>query len=346
VSASASGADLGRLLRRLVDECIIEAELAMDGRLSVTDLSRSNAVGLVHVDGRPVIVVKAGTACADDVDPVSGEAAAYRWLAATPATARLAPSPLLEAARGEAIVTRPVLGAVTLHQALASTPETSGTLVAELGRLLGALHVARVGERDLGARRPWILGIPAGRTPAMYAGNVAVTQLIEEIRHAPTVAGAIARIDRTWTARTAIHGDIKFDNVLVAPDRMLLVDWELAGLGEPVWDLAGVVDGLLLPLQLAGGATPLVDHSLVARLAEPAVAAHRLAAGAVLSPSPDALDTAVVARLAQTAVQLAAMGHEHDDAAEGALRILAAATELADEQAGVAPRDREARCPR
>lgn len=330
MSNSAQGAQLGRLLRRLVDEGFLDARAALEGRVSVMDLSRSNAVGLVHVDGRPLVVIKGGTGSAEGLESIASETAAYRWLSASPATTRLAPLPIPEAARGVAVLTQPLVDAVSLHEALGSTPAASETLIAELGGLLGALHSARVGARDLAARRPWILGVPAGRVPAMYDGNLPACRLLGEIAQRPAVAAAIAGLERTWTDRTAIHGDVKFDNVLVAQERMLLVDWELAGLGEPVWDLAGVVDGLLLPLRVAGTG-PALDRALVTSLAEPALIAHRAAAGPGLSPSPRELARAVVARLAQTATQLAAMSHDHADAAESAPLVLAAATELAGE---------------
>jgi aminoglycoside phosphotransferase (APT) family kinase protein len=330
VSGIAQGAQLARLLRRMVDDGVIDAVAALEGRVSVTDLSRSNPVWLAHVDGRPVAVIKGGIASAGEVESVADEAAAYRWLAASPATARLAPLPIPVAADGEAIVTLPLVDAVTLHGAIGSMPAASEMLITELGRLLGALHAAPAGARDLSYRRPWILGVPAGQIPAICDGNVPASRLVEQIALRPAVVAAITRLDRTWTARTAIHGDVKFDNVLVGPQGMSLVDWELAGLGEPVWDLAGVVDGLLLPLLVAVG-SPLIDRALVAGVAQTAVVAHRAAAGPGLSPSPEELATAVVARLAQTATQLAAMSQDQPDAADRAPLVLAAATELAAE---------------
>jgi aminoglycoside phosphotransferase (APT) family kinase protein len=311
VSAAAHGAELGRLLRLLAAAEVVEAEAALAGRLSVTEHSRSHAVGLVAIDGRPVAVVKGGEA--------AEEAIVYRWLAASPA-ADVAPELIADVA--DALVTRPWPSAVSLHEALADAAEPDA-LVAELGRLLGLLHAA--GAPALPARRPWILGVPDGRPPAMYADNAEALGLLAEIGRRPAIVAAIARLGRGWTARAAIHGDVKFDNVLVGPAGMRIVDWELAGRGEPVWDLAGVVDGLLLPRCL-GGQGPL-DRALIAHLAAPALDAHRAAAGAALSPGPERLATAVVARLAQTATQLAAMGDAH---AEAAPIVLEAAAELAE----------------
>ncbi|HWI70873.1 MAG TPA: phosphotransferase [Baekduia sp.] len=320
MSQSAQGAELGRLLARAVDARQVDPGVILAGRATVVDRSRSNPVGIVCVDGEPVVVLKAAGAGAA---PLDGERAAYRWLGSSAATAHVAPA-LLGGGDGDGIVTRPVRGAVTLHEALALAPERSPALLARLGGLLGTVHAAPV--PDLSAVRPWILGLPRGAVPDGYDNSAAVAAVTDAIRARSAVMTAIATLDHRWTARAAIHGDVKFDNVLVAGDRMLLVDWELAGLGEPAWDLAGVADGLLLPLCLTD-ATP-VSRALVARLTGAAVAAH----GAVApSPAPETLAVAVIARLAQTAVQLAAMSHEQPDATTSAWHVLEAATTLAGE---------------
>jgi Ser/Thr protein kinase RdoA (MazF antagonist) len=313
---------------------MVEASDALGGRVSVVDLSRSNLVSLVVVDGRPVAVVKRGRVAVDDVEPFAAEVAAYRWLRASPATAVLAPRLLSELSDDGAVVLEPVPGAVSLHEALAASPGAAAALPAELGGMLGVLHAAPSPPAALVARRPWVLGVPAGRAPAMFDGHAAVAGALDRIRSHRALAATIALLDSAWTARTAIHGDVKFDNVLVGGGQLWLVDWELAGRGEPVWDLAGVIDGLLVPILVAGGPGPTLDAPTVATIGSPAVAAHRQAAGPARSPSPAWLATAVVARLAQTAVQLAAMGEDDAGAAEAAPVVLAAAEALADELVG------------
>lgn len=331
MNARSHQAELGHLLRRLVEAGIVDGEAAVDGRVSVTDLSRSHPVGLVEIDDTPVAVVKGrGSATADDLDAIAREEAAYRWLSGSAVTARLAPSPVPGAGRGEAMVTRPVVGATSLHQALGEAPGQTEVLIAEVGRLLAVVHTADASAWECPVRRPWILDVPAGRIPAMYDGNLPAIRLVEQIAQPGPIAATIADLDREWAARAVIHGDVKFDNILVTPDGMFLVDWELAGPGDPAWDLAGVVDGLLLPLLLGGGGGS-VDRALVFGLAEPALAAHRAAAGPTLSPSPERVGMAVVARLAQTATQLAAMGLDDPDAAAAASLVAATATALAEE---------------
>ena len=313
------GARLSRLVRDLVDAGVMDAGAALAGRVTVDDLSRSNAVGRVAVDGAPVVVVKGGAGSADGVDPVVAERAAYRWLGRLPATAAVAPS--AQAVGEDGVATEALDAAITLHVALAGAgPDAQEALVARLGAALGAVHAAPGGARHLVARRPWVLGVAGGRVPAPYAAG--------EVRARPAVVAALAGLDRAWRPRTVVHGDVKFDNVLVAGGRLVLVDWELAGRGEPAWDLAGVVDGLLLP-RLAAGAR--VDWAAAEALAAPALAAHRAVAPGV-HPDRGLLRMAVVARLAQTSLQIAAMAAPRPDELAGT--VLAAATALAEDHAG------------
>lgn len=322
MSAGPHAARLGRLVRTLVDAGMLDAEAVLDNRVAVRDLSRSNPVGLVHIDERPVMVVKE----AGDRDATAAEAAAYRWLASSPAAA-VAPQ-LVGGAGDRAVVTRPVPRAVSLHEELGRAPDTADTLVATLGGLLGRVHSARVEPWQLPAGRPWILDVPSGRVPAMLEGHGEALGMVDAVRGRPAVVAAIRAVDRSWTPRAAIHGDVKFDNVLVAPGGMWLVDWEHAVRGEPVWDLAGVADGVLLPV-LLGGSADAPHPALIRELIEPALLAHRAVAGPRLAPAMGRVAVATVARLAQTAVQLAAMASAGEETAAAARSVLDAATELA-----------------
>lgn len=336
MSGGPRGAHTGRFVRRLVEAGIVDVADAFAGEVAVTDLSRSNHVSVVTVRGRARAVVKRPWVAADDLDAYAVELAAYRWLSSAPATARLAPG-LLTALEGDrAIVLEPVDGVQSLHEVLAASPAESADLVAGLGRRLGTLHAAGAG--GLVARRPWVLDVPGGGLPAMLAGDEAAAGAAAAIRSHPPLCEAIAELAATWEGHAPMHGDVKFDNVLVGPPPVRatwLVDWELAGLGEPAWDMAGVVDGLVMTGLVQGddayGTWAVVDDAVA-----PAVAGHRAVAGAGLAPAPGRLRLAAVARLAQTSVQLAVMGHELAEAAEASRRVLAGAARLAGEMAAVA----------
>jgi aminoglycoside phosphotransferase (APT) family kinase protein len=53
-----------------------------------------------------------------------------------------------------------------------------------------------------------------------------------------------------WEASALIHGDLRFDNILVAnassgSTDLKLVDWELCQRGDPAWDVAWIIAGLV-----------------------------------------------------------------------------------------------------
>jgi aminoglycoside phosphotransferase (APT) family kinase protein len=102
---------------------------------------------------------------------------------------------------------------------------------------------------------------------------------------------------------------------------MWLIDWELAAWGDPLWDLAAVVEGLVTTSFLADGAQGVAEVGPLARLA---VAAYGTAPA-----SRERLLHFVAARLVQVTVQLAGMtGSYEDSAAPGLLRLAAS---LADD---------------
>lgn len=51
----------------------------------------------------------------------------------------------------------------------------------------------------------------------------------------------LSALRRSWEPRALVHGDLRDDNVLLTPEAACLVDWELAGLGDPYLDLGTVV---------------------------------------------------------------------------------------------------------
>ena len=53
-----------------------------------------------------------------------------------------------------------------------------------------------------------------------------------------------------WQAKSLIHGDIKWGNFLIHqfsgdPSSILLTDWETADIGDPIWDLAGIIQNVI-----------------------------------------------------------------------------------------------------
>ena len=77
-----------------------------------------------------------------------------------------------------------------------------------------------------------------GETPALVA----------ELQRAPGLDAALRGLSAAAPSGCAlVHGDLKLDNVMAGPtpEQLRLVDWELAGAGDPAWDLGSALGDLV-----------------------------------------------------------------------------------------------------
>lgn len=316
----------GRVLRRLVELELVDGGAALGGRVQVDDVSRSNAVVALRVDDQPVLVLKRPGLAVDHQDP-GCEERAYEWLAGL-AGDSLGPS-LLAVVDGHLVI-EAVQDAQPLHAALAATG--GPRLLEDLGVLLGRVHAAADGE-GLRPRRPWALDLVVGRLPPWLEGDRAIDGIVDAVMAEHALCSVHEAFRACWRPEVPMHGDVKFDNVLVGRTggnprhRLVLVDWELAGLGLAAWDLAGIVDGLLVPTVAEAGAGAVFD---ALDGAAAAIATHRRSCGGGAAPGSDELAAAVVVRLTQTAIQLLASRHEQAAAADLGWVVLDAARALAE----------------
>jgi hypothetical protein len=116
-----------------------------------------------------------------------------------------------------------------------------------LGRALARLHTIDVSGRHLRAvDRPWVLSLgcpPLERLRRISAANLQTTRMIQESR---ALCRAFTELASSWTASSLIHNDLRWENCLLSRGRKLkLIDWELAGLGDPAWDVGTIFSNFL-----------------------------------------------------------------------------------------------------
>jgi hypothetical protein len=136
------------------------------------------------------------------------------------------------------------------HLRVGSFPIEIATLQ---GEKLGSYHSqvkvngqpdeATVFERKL----PWILSIH--ETNPMYLGQVSQgnSQLIGILQQYPEFQMALANIKSSWTYTALIHGDIKWENIMLcrtgdgSPSELKIIDWEIADIGDECWDVGAIL---------------------------------------------------------------------------------------------------------
>ncbi|HEV2814718.1 MAG TPA: phosphotransferase, partial [Solirubrobacteraceae bacterium] len=207
-------------------------------------------------------------------------------------------------------------------------------LAAAAGRAVGEAHRS---TRDLAgeapAALPWALFALDRDGPAAFAWSEApLRAVLEGLAEPERFVAALEAARAAWRPECLVHGDLKWDNCLVADGdggapTVLVVDWESAGVGDPAWDVAGIVQeylgyAALMGLEVSrarfatameiGGIAPLVD-ALRAFFD-----AYAGAAAVPVRAERDALAVRAVrlagARLVQTGLEHASRDGERNDA--------------------------------
>lgn len=128
-----------------------------------------------------------------------------------------------------------------------------------VGELLARYH--DVSSRELLPRAnaaifqgqpPWILSFHLMQRNSMQNLSVANGQFIGILQNYPDFGPAIDRLRFAWRRNALMHGDMKFDNVVVRAnghaeiESMHVVDWELADVGDSAWDVASILQAYLM----------------------------------------------------------------------------------------------------
>lgn len=128
-----------------------------------------------------------------------------------------------------------------------------------IGHALATCHIEfgkalRFGPQSasLTQHRPWILRpdrLDPYITPSQSAAQARVISIVQ--RH-PDLIDRLRALEPGWRVNGIIHGDMKWDNCLIATGgascdaTVKLVDWEMAGTGDVAWDVGGVLQSCIV----------------------------------------------------------------------------------------------------
>lgn len=132
---------------------------------------------------------------------------------------------------------------------------------------------------------PWVFDIARPAPASLRELAPAQLSVIQAIQAQPLAVAALDRLRDAWRPTGLVHGDFKWTNVLVRqdgagiPDRVLLLDWEMAQLGDPAWDVGAVLHAFIveavLGLELTAGVSPEAAAGVLGRIIPGLVPAHR-----------------------------------------------------------------------
>lgn len=147
-------------------------------------------------------------------------------------------------------------------------------------------HARRLGARLAELHTLDHVGIPAapGHVPRLELGPLQMADLCGEtlalighLQRMPGLQRDLARLRTGPPERTLVHGDAKLDNVLCGEgNRIVLVDFEHGGAGDPAWDVGAPVGDYLSRWLLSVRCIP--GESLATWLRRAEIPARRCAA--------------------------------------------------------------------
>ncbi|WP_306209963.1 aminoglycoside phosphotransferase family protein [Actinoplanes sp. RD1] len=220
----------------LVARGLISAETLVSAGVTVTDRSSRCRTYVVRT-GPSGFVVKQGTN-SETVQSVRDEAATYSRLGS------VVPVPCLRSFRDGCLVTDWVPGS-TLAGSIERDPRAHAARAPELAGILARLHGSGPDPSTLPPARPSAVFLLARPPLAAFQFHSHGSHLLTRLIQADEMLTAgLLSLSSRWRASSQIHNDVRPENIIETPGGgLVVIDWELAGRGDPRWDLGALVAG-------------------------------------------------------------------------------------------------------
>lgn len=237
------------VVSRLVARGLVSTERVVEGDLTVTDASRRNKnVKVVSAHGPSYFVKYAASHASHHL--LAQEATVYGLLHSDPEG--IGAHVPRSYGFGEAMVVLELLSDCeplgAYHGRLRAFPPAVGAAMGDALAKLHRLPLPPEAYQKLPRHPPGMFQLmrPSVRDlQDISAANVRVVGIVQQFPH---LMGMLDALQASWRPRALVHGDLKWDNTLIAhpspeaPVRLRIIDWESGSLGEPEWDVGSVLN--------------------------------------------------------------------------------------------------------
>jgi len=246
-----------------VQKGFLGVDSVVDGDLTVVEAPRRNRNFKLKQQHHSGVFVKQ----VQQLEPqamatLKRESACYSMARETPELAAL--TDLLPKFRGYDPVRHVlVLELLTGYETLSEYHYRLGTFPIEVAAMLaeglGACHREARGKLEKSPHAsmfpktaPWALAIHLQQPEWFQSLSAANVQLLQIVKQYQQFASTLDSLRAQWHFDSLIHGDMKWDNCLIragsdnqAKPALKIVDWEMADLGDPLWDVAALLQAYL-----------------------------------------------------------------------------------------------------
>ena len=240
--------DEREIVTYLIEGGLLDARAAVRDRVTVVDQSRRNLNYLVKVD-EDGYFVKQGVG-RERRSTIGAEATTHRLLKRSARLDKyMVPLRRFDSARAIEVFDL-VPSASSWRDHFVRTRRLPLMFARRAGRALAGLHslsVPPVLPVELRRGPAEILSIHRPPAAILDSTSRAGLRVAAMVQAAQGLGDALEAAASNWRFEAVIHGDIRWDNCLVFPGstahratRLKLIDWELARVGDPAWDVGCV----------------------------------------------------------------------------------------------------------
>ena len=235
----------------LLERGLLQPEHIVDGTLRAWNVSRRNRNYRIVWKNGPGLVLKQAEG-ASRIATLAREAAVYRFFQSAENSAALAqylPSFHFYDDENHVLVLPVIPGSESMTLYHGRRGRLSVILAGALGEALAALHtVSRAGPPpDLGHHaQPLSFPVCWPDIGTYLTSSWASLEFLRILQESGDLCDWIDRVRKKWQPEAFFHGDMRLDNCIVygtsshRPTKVLLVDWEFSGIGDPLWDVGAV----------------------------------------------------------------------------------------------------------
>jgi aminoglycoside phosphotransferase (APT) family kinase protein len=256
VEPSPAEGSAAAVIQFLLGAGLLSQDELLAGPVHVADMARRNSNFAVSTDAGGFFVKRARDE--DCRITIAREHASLRRLHETGAAdlRRVVPKSILHEPQAGWLVSELVRGGESL--AVRARKRTVCAAALEgVGRGLAALHLQPVGDGEgLRTSAPSVLSYTAPSVQDYLTFSAATRVFVGAVQGSPSYAEALRQTLADWRPEALIHGDLRWENVVIGararrqrlgerrdgPERPArhgwLVDWEFLQCGDPRWDLA------------------------------------------------------------------------------------------------------------
>jgi hypothetical protein len=271
------------LLHYLLAKGLLNVESVVDGDFAVVDVSgRNRNLKVIRKHSPGYFVKQVRHWDAQKIAMLQCEAACY-WLAHNDpdfaALAPLIPEFHYFDFERQILITGLIRNGEDLWENFRRCGQISAGVAGQLGNLIGTYH-SKVGqgpnETSSGAifprQIPWILSAERRNSHPFKELSPATKDLFDSVEGSSELCAALDQLRKDWPISVLMHGDMRLENCIISQENhgestLRIVDWELADIGDPNWDVGSLLQSFLCPgiMSLPESESPLSLEELAAK---------------------------------------------------------------------------------